>query len=89
MRRKHFILDDILLQAAYYNISKNKFSNNLFIEIYVPEGQLFYDWLWKYDIAYYLDKCPCKLRCSENTTLFGRDKFSSNLFVTTKIFDKF
>jgi hypothetical protein len=81
MCKKHIILDDILLQEAYYNISKIKFISNLLVEINVPEGQLFYDWLWKYDFAYYLEKCSCELRCSKNTTLFGKNKFSSNLFV--------
>jgi hypothetical protein len=51
MCKKHIILDDNLLQEAYYNKSKNKFSSNLLVEINVPEGQLFYDKLWKYDIA--------------------------------------
>ncbi len=88
MCKKHIILDDNLLQEAYYNKSKNKFSSNLLVEINVPEGQLFYDQLWKYDIAQYLEKCSCKLGCSKNTALFGRNKFSSNLFVMTKISDK-
>ena len=61
MCRKHIILDDIQLQEAYYNSSKNKFGSNLIVEINVLEGQLFQDWLWKYDIAYYLEKYSVNL----------------------------
>ncbi len=61
MCRKHIILDDIQLQEAYYNSSKNKFGSNLIVETNVLEGQLFQDWLWKYDIAYYLEKYSVNL----------------------------